>query len=1249
MNLICRAKFAVVCYLLLFSNSSLAQTGLKSAWEAFFNNKSSEAKTLFTAALNRPDDKKDALLGLALLAENDASQGNAFEYFSRFYDESKDSSPQVFSLWTTSVINGSTKKPEQLLAFLNKVGESKDIDGSLRAMAFSMLGKYYENKKDFAAADKYYGRIGAITTWSLLGEFENISGSGFNKDYEVLNNPESKFKNKNGAPISWFIPPYTRRDRWVDFTYHFDSGNSVIFAQNFVNSPIEQEVQLRVGVSGSVKAWVNDQLILVESDERNNDLDSYIQTVKLHKGYNRILIQIGESYAGRSNFMVRLTDSHGDPLVGITASAATQRYEKEESYQSNAINLFSEKYFAQQISLFPDNPLNYILLSKAYLRNDKDFESRRVLETLKEKYPNSLYLNVMLVEVFSRNGNKTGLESTQEAIKALQPEHPVALELLYASAVEKEDYKKAAEYTSKLEELVGTHDETVIAKRISLASFNKDQEELIRLTNMGYQKYPENSSIVELQYLIEKEIRKNSKGATAILKKYLSKNDNFNFAKALSDLYFSAGDADAGMNVLKQEIENSPVSVGIYNQVAQVYVQLQNYAKAEEFINKAIVLAPYIDGYHAIKAKIYEVQGKKAEAIEEYNKTVELNPNAYTAIKDLRKLEKKRDIDEYFPAADINKIIAAAPAASAYPDDNSIILDEDVQTVIYSGGGSEEYHRMLVKILTTKGLDNWKEQSVSVKGWQNYLIKDAEVVKAGGAKVPAEVNENQVVFTNLEVGDVIHLGYKLYNYSKGQLANKFWDTFYFSHGYPYLKTSYNLLIAKSQSFNYKLSQNDIVPIKTSMDEFDLYTWSQQNQASLKYEDKMPPIDDVANVLHLTTLPSWDYVSNWYNDLASAKAKPNYEVKEVVKTLFSKQANLSPLQKVQAIYDYITTNITYSSVSFRQSGLVPQKPSTVLNTRIGDCKDVSTLFVSMAKEAGLDARLVLVNTHDNGIKSLILPSIDFNHCMVKVNAEGKEHYLELTSNFLPFSTIDRGSLNSLILDIDEASVGRSLKPLNPATRKHNLVSRKTKITTENNDLIIMEDNYRVASAAAYLREVYADISEKEQLKKMQETIRQTSPTAELIKLSFSNLNNTVNRDTVFSKIHYRIKEDIKSIGGISIVTLPWYNKALTSDFTVAEPRLFPLDLTQIYSMDNESEEIVFTIPAGKAIVENIAPVKLSNEYIDYSLALKQIGNTITYSRSFKLKKDLIPARDVKAFEEFYKKIVVADNKQIALSK
>ncbi|MGV2481503.1 UNVERIFIED_CONTAM: hypothetical protein IGO34_32405, partial [Salmonella enterica subsp. enterica serovar Weltevreden] len=84
-------------------------------------------------------------------------------------------------------------------------------------------------------------------------------------------NPQvnAQFKNKLGANVNWFTLFDARLDRWVDLEYYFYAGNSIIYSQNFVNSPIEQKVQLRFGVSGSIKVWLNDQLILSESEERN--------------------------------------------------------------------------------------------------------------------------------------------------------------------------------------------------------------------------------------------------------------------------------------------------------------------------------------------------------------------------------------------------------------------------------------------------------------------------------------------------------------------------------------------------------------------------------------------------------------------------------------------------------------------------------------------------------------------------------------------------------------------------------------------------------------------------------------------------------------------------------------------------------------------------------------------------------------------------------------------------------------------
>ena len=527
-------------------------------------------------------------------------------------------------------------------------------------------------------------------------------------------------------------------------------------------------------------------------------------------------------------------------------------------------------------------------------------------------------------------------------------------------------------------------------------------------------------------------------------------------------------------------------------------------------------------------------------------------------------------------------------------------------------------------MLTQKGIDQWKEFNIDYDKWEDMLVETAEVIKANGTHVPAEKNDNSLVFTNLEIGDVVNIRYKTKTYSQGKLAGHFWDSFYFSSGRPLVTAKYSLLISNNQQFSSKFSQKAIEPVKTTADEFSLYVWQAGKQESLQYEDKMPPLDDVANVLYLTSIPDWKFVSDWYNDLASAKARSNYEVKEVVHSLMDGTTDMTPLKKVEKIYNYITKNISYSEVSFRQSGLIPQNPADVINTRIGDCKDVSTLFVTMCKEAGIPAQLVLVRTHDNGLLSMPLPSINFNHCMAKVNISNKDYYLELTSQVLPFQSLYNGSLYSTMLDISNGSNGLSTKYLDPATRKQNNISRTKSLRFKDKDMIIDEKMVKTAAEAGEMRESLGELSAKDQMKGMKDIISSVDADNEITKLKYTNIDRHNPRDTVYMDLGYELKNYIKSIGDIYIFTLPWSSITSASDLRIVTPRYSNLDLSQLFDFDNENETITINLTNGKKMMEAIKPVILKNDIIEYSIIPKQVGNQVVVTRSFKLKKEVVPA-------------------------
>ena len=529
-------KKLVLCLLLLFSGNLFAQNTIHNAWQAFFNNQADSAKTFFNQAIQQNDHAADALLGLSLLAQTDQSPVAAFGYFQKFYAQSKNPDPYVYALWTTTSITGYSGKhtPDQL-AFLNKVASSDSSDGMMAAMAHSIIGKHYETGNQYDKADAEYKKISSLDNWQITGEFENISTSGFDRTYPVIDHPEAdaQFTIRNGAKAGWHNVTDIRNDKWFDFEYYANAENSVIFSQSFVKADAETLAQLRIGVSGSVKVWVNDQLILSVPEERNNDLDSYIQTIKLNKGYNRILLQIGESYAGNMNFLLRITDSKGIPLTNLTSVAQAQPYTKETAFASQKIEPFAIPYFENEIKAHPDDCLPKILLAEAYLRNDKTFEARRLIEELRSQYPDNTFLNLMLLEVFNREDNRTGAETIEESIKKSDPQSTEGLILKFNELYEQKDYDKAADIIKQLEAKNTEQQEFIYEAKIRLADANKNQDEIVRLGDEAYTKFPDDKDVAELKYNIEKELRKNP-NAIDILKKWSAPDQElYDFAQEI--------------------------------------------------------------------------------------------------------------------------------------------------------------------------------------------------------------------------------------------------------------------------------------------------------------------------------------------------------------------------------------------------------------------------------------------------------------------------------------------------------------------------------------------------------------------------------------------------------------------------------------------------------------------------------------------------------------------------------------------
>jgi tetratricopeptide (TPR) repeat protein len=342
-----------------------------------------------------------------------------------------------------------------------------------------------------------------------------------------LQNPDlnATYKNKVQAKITWFKPPVERLDKWFDFDQLFDTDNSLMYAQSFVNSPSDQTVYLRAGCSGSMKVWVNDQLVINESTERNCDLDIYTYKITLNKGYNRFLVQIGQSISGRANFMLRLTDDKATPIVGFSSTTQPQAYNKTTKVEEKNLPFFAENFFEDLIKKDAKSVADYVLLASVFNRNDKTYEAKKAIRKAREIMPNSTLISRINTEISIRESNRTELAKDAEFINSNDPTSNFSLTYQLTTAMSKQDYVEAAKVIEESKKYFGVNQATDLGELLIYARQNQ-MDNLLKAVDKVYKLYPNSYECIQMYCLVQIGVHKNTQAAIDAYKAYLDKNYN---------------------------------------------------------------------------------------------------------------------------------------------------------------------------------------------------------------------------------------------------------------------------------------------------------------------------------------------------------------------------------------------------------------------------------------------------------------------------------------------------------------------------------------------------------------------------------------------------------------------------------------------------------------------------------------------------------------------------------------------------
>lgn len=1240
-------------FLLTSTIEASKPTSYQKGWESFLKNDRKTARILFTEATKMPATKADAFLSLSLLDWMDQKEDNAFESFRSFYQNSTTPYPYLYGLFTLPFTFASRDFiAPQRLAFLEQLSSDPKLNGTLKAMVNCQLGNYAFFVNNRQKANEYFAKMGSVNHWQVVGEFDNISGSGFTKDWNVVDKPlvTDTFTNKVRATIKWYTPPYNRPDNWFSFDYYFSLNNIIAYAQSFVKSPVEQEVYMRTGTSGSLKIWVNDALVASVPEERNCDLDIYGYKVKLNKGTNRILVQIGQSDISAANFLLRLTDADGNPIQGLNDEAVYSEYTKAApSSPQSMLPFFAETYFEDKIKTDPENAINYLLLAEVYLRNDKAFEATEILKQLEVRSPNSSLISYRLSEAYIRAKNQTDYDKEKENIKRNDPESFMALQEFFNDAIRSEKFTEATAIFEKAKTLYG--DNLILQGwELSLASKQKRIEDIIALGRKFYALYPYNYEFMYLNWAIENNISKNSPQATSVVEDFCKKYFVARAYGMLSGIYMEQGKTNEAINILKERISAMPYASGFLDNLSSTYYKMQRYDEALKTNDLTLKLSPYMANVYNSRGYIFKGMKDEAKAKESFSRAIYYDPTSYDSRSQLRLLENKKEVFELFPKNNLPALIAKTPTAQDYPEDNAVIVLNNNELVVYPEGAKEYHTEIAIKILNQAGIDAWKQYGIGYNSnSQKLIIAKAEVLKSSGNVIKAESSDNQVVFTNLEIGDVLHLDYRIQDFSSGELATQFFDQFPLRYTMPSILSQYSILVPKGQTFKYMVANGTTEPTISEVEGMKLYTWKSENQPALKRETYMSSLYDLVPTLFFSSIPDWKFVGNWYRDLTTSKFWPDYVLKETRATILKGHEQDSQLQKAKLFYDYILRNITYSSVPFMQSNFVPQKASRTITTRLGDCKDMSTLFVALCRESGIDANLVLISTRDNGRNLLTLPTINFNHCIAQLNIEGKTYYLELTDSHLPFGAAESMDLEANILPIpfgSDAAKDKLLK-MGMSFRPQNATLRYNKVTFNDNDFLITHHSTYYASTASSIRNAYRDLGEEERVKNLTQSIAADYKTpVKITDLNFTNLDNL--SDSVMMTCTLEIKKAIQDVAGMKVLSMPWFDKFSSMEDLSLEKRNTPFELWAFFGEEENTESIELVLPQGLTFVETPKDLHLECANASYDITFRKSGNgNLVGTRIFRRKSEIVTPEQYNSFRQFMEQVNETDNKQYAV--
>jgi hypothetical protein len=399
---------------------------------------------------------------------------------------------------------------------------------------------------------------------------------------------------------------------------------------------------------------------------------------------------------------------------------------------------------------------------------------------------------------------------------------------------------------------------------------------------------------------------------------------------------------------------------------------------------------------------------------------------------------------------------------------------------------------------------------------------------------------------------------------------------------------------------------------------------------------------------------WRAIGQWVTTLEANRPDPSPEITAKTQTLIAGAPDF--YSKLSRITEYIQKNVRYFTVSRGIGGLQANHAANIFRNRYGDCKDKTTLLISMLQVAGIHAFYMPVDDH-RGIVDPDAPSLMGNHMITAIEVpadvqdprlkaivkakDGKRYLIfDPTNERTPVGNLpsyEQGSYGTLAAGASSQII--ALPVLDPDA---NGTEQKGAFTLlADGTLTGSVDTSHSGPSGANLREFLKYTDEKERREYWEKHVAETLPGVSLNAFEFVQ-PPALDKPLEF---HYKVTaHQYSHQAGSLLLVRPRVVGTFALPFD-DKPRIYPFDL---YATGRWRDSFDITIPPGYIVDETPDTVSVDVGFANYHSSVSAKGNLLHYEREYVVRQVEIPPSKAADFR-LLESTILADEKDSAVLK